>query len=45
MDEIKTGSVIKILTKCEGYKDSVYSLILDWYQDELILNAGMEKKQ
>ncbi|MDD5788913.1 MAG: serine/threonine-protein kinase [Spirochaetia bacterium] len=40
---LKTGSVVKILAKCEGYEDAFYSLILDWYQDELYLRAGLEK--
>lgn len=42
---LKSGSVVKILAKCEGYEDAFYSLILDWYQDELFLNAGLEKLQ
>lgn len=41
--ELKTGSVLKFWAKCPGYKDAVYSLILDWYQDELFLNAGLDK--
>lgn len=41
---LKTGSVVKILAKCDGYEDAFYSLILDWYQDELYLRAGLEKK-
>ena len=42
---LKSGTVVKILAKCEGYEDAFYSLILDWYQDELFLNAGLEKLQ
>ncbi len=45
VSEIKTGSVLKFLAKCEGYEDSLYSLILDWYQDELFLNVGMDEKK
>lgn len=41
--ELKTGSVLKFWAKCPGYEDAVYSLILDWYQDELFLNAGLDK--
>lgn len=43
-DAIKSGSVLKFTARCDGYEDASYSLILDWYQDELILNAGMTKK-
>lgn len=44
LDELKTGTVLKVLAKCDGYEDSLYSLILDWYQDELFINAGLENK-
>lgn len=40
-NELKTGSIIKIKASCPGYKEAVYSLILDWYQDELVLSAGL----
>ncbi len=42
--ELKTGTVYKILAKCDGFEDALYSLILDWYQDELFLTAGLEEK-
>lgn len=41
--ELKTGTVYKILAKSNGYNDAFYSLILDWYQDELFLTAGLER--
>lgn len=41
--ELKTGTVYKILAKNNGYEDAFYSLILDWYQDELFLTAGLER--
>ena len=44
LNDLKTGSVLKVFARCEGYKDAYYSLILDWYQDELILSAALEKK-
>ena len=43
--DIKSGSIIKVLARCEGYRDSVYSLLLDWYQDELIISAAMQKTE
>lgn len=43
--DIKSGSIIKVLARCEGYRDAVYSLLLDWYQDELIISAAMQKTQ
>ena len=44
-DSIKTGSILKFRVISEGYEESYYSLILDWYQDELIVNCGLEKKK
>ena len=41
-NELVTGSVWKILAQCPGYKDTLFSLIIDWYQDDLRLNVGME---
>lgn len=41
--ELKTGTVYKILARSNGYEDAFYSLILDWYQDELFLTAGLER--
>ena len=43
--DIKSGSIIKVLARCEGYRDAVYSLLLDWYQDELIISAAMQKTE
>ena len=44
-EDIKSGSIIKVLARCEGYRDAVYSLLLDWYQDELIISAAMQKTE
>jgi serine/threonine-protein kinase len=44
-EDIKSGSIIKVLARCEGYEDAVYSLLLDWYQDELIISAAMQKSE
>lgn len=43
--DIKSGSIIKVLARCEGYRDAVYSLLLDWYQDELVISAAMQKTE
>ena len=43
-NELVTGSVWKILARCPGYKDTLFSLIIDWYQDDLRVSAGMEKE-
>ena len=42
---LKSGSVVKILEKCEGYEDAFYSLNLNRYQDELFLKKKKKKLQ
>ncbi|MBQ7159476.1 MAG: serine/threonine protein kinase [Treponema sp.] len=42
-NELVTGSVWKIIAHCPGYKDALFSLIIDWYQDDLRLSVGLEK--
>jgi len=42
-EELKTGTVHKIRFSADGYKMTEYSLVLDWYQDDLIINAYLEK--
>ena len=44
-DELVTGSIWKIVAQCEGYKDTMFSLIIDWYQDDLRIRAGMESEK
>lgn len=39
--EMLAGNVWKFLVECDGYKSEVYSLMLDWYQDELVISAGL----
>lgn len=41
---IKTNAVWKIRISAEGYKTAEYSLMVDWYQDDLILNAVLDAK-
>ena len=40
---IKSGTVWRIKASCEGYKEEVFSLLIDWYQDDLIISAMLEK--
>ena len=41
---LSSGTVWKFVAKSEGYKDEQFSLLIDWYQDELFLSANLEKK-
>ncbi|MBO4321180.1 MAG: serine/threonine protein kinase [Treponema sp.] len=40
---LKTGEVYKIYIKSEEYQDEYFSLLIDWYQDTLFINARMKK--
>ncbi|MBR6154585.1 MAG: serine/threonine protein kinase [Treponema sp.] len=40
---LKTGDVYKLYIKSEEYQDEYFSLLIDWYQDELYINARMKK--
>lgn len=41
--ELVSGKVMKIHAECPGYKMKEFSMIIDWYQDSLFVNAGLEK--
>jgi len=43
LDTIKSGTVWKIKVKSEGYEEEVFSLLIDWYQDDLIISAALKK--
>jgi eukaryotic-like serine/threonine-protein kinase len=40
-DDMISGTVWKIKASCAGYKDEIFSLLLDWYQDELFISANL----
>ncbi len=40
-DKMLTGAVWKIKVSCPGYRDELFSLLSDWYQDELFVSANM----
>ncbi|MGP1459097.1 MAG: serine/threonine protein kinase [Treponema sp.] len=42
-DKMLSGSIWKIKIAAKGYKEEVFSLLLDWYQDELFLSANLER--
>lgn len=43
--ELVTGSVWKITASCRGYKTAVFSLLIDWYQDDLRIVARLQKEK
>lgn len=42
-EELHSATVWKIKASCEGYQEEVFSLLIDWYQDELIVSASLKK--
>ncbi|MCR4948812.1 MAG: serine/threonine protein kinase [Treponema sp.] len=38
---LESGTVWKIRSECEGYQGEEFSLLIDWYQDELIISSEM----
>jgi len=42
-EDLQSATVWKIKASCEGYEDEVFSLLIDWYQDELIVSAALKK--
>lgn len=43
LSELKTGTVWKIRARTEEYRDEIFSLMIDWYQDDVFINAALSK--
>ena len=41
-EKLVSGTVWRILAKCEGYEDEYFSLLIDWYQDDLMICASLK---
>ena len=42
LDEIESASVWKIRAEAEGYRNEEFSLLIDWYQDALMISSELE---
>ena len=42
-EELKSAAVWKIKVSSEGYKDEIFSLLIDWYQDEIFISSELQK--
>ncbi|MDY5123743.1 MAG: serine/threonine-protein kinase [Treponema sp.] len=42
-EELKSASVCKIKVSSEGYQEENYSLLIDWYQDNILISAALKK--
>ena len=43
LDELKSGTVWKIKAESEGYTEEIFSLLIDWFQDEIFVSASLSK--
>ena len=43
LSTIQSGTVWKIKASADGYEDEVFSLLIDWFQDELFVSASLKK--
>ena len=43
LEELKSGTVWKIKAESEGYTEEVFSLLIDWFQDEIFVSASLSK--
>ena len=43
LDELKSGTVWKIKAESEGYSEEIFSLLIDWFQDEIFVSASLSK--
>ena len=41
---LKSATVWKIKVSAENYSEETYSLLIDWYQDDLIVSAALQPK-
>ncbi|HCA19279.1 MAG TPA: serine/threonine protein kinase [Treponema sp.] len=41
---LSSGQVCRIHVTCDGYEEEYFGLLIDWYQDEVFINAAMRKK-
>ena len=41
-EKIISGSVWKIKVSADGYSEENFSLLFDWYQDELFVSANLQ---
>ena len=42
-DVLKSATVWKIKVSATGYEDEIFSLLIDWYQDEIFISSELRK--
>lgn len=41
-EDLKSGTVWKVKVECDGYESETFSLLIDWYQDRLIISSELK---
>lgn len=44
-DTLESGKVWLVRATCEGYYDQYYTLLIDWFQDELYVSAELKARE
>jgi len=44
VDKLKSATVWKVKISCENYEDEIFSLLIDWFQDDIIISACLKQK-
>ena len=44
LGDLTSGSIVKVLVEAPGYKSEYFSLRIEWYQDDLYINARLQKE-
>ncbi|MCR4579713.1 MAG: serine/threonine protein kinase [Treponema sp.] len=44
LEALKSATVWKIKITAEGYQEEIFSLLIDWYQDEIFISAELKKE-
>jgi serine/threonine-protein kinase len=42
--DLQSGTIVKVRIAAAGYETQIFSLKIEWYQDELFITARMKKK-
>ena len=45
LESLQSGTVWKIRAEAEGYKSEEFSLLIDWYQDDLMISSELNKNE
>ena len=44
LEKLVSNSLWKFRVLCDGYEEEYFSLLIDWYQDEVCISADLRKK-